>query len=132
MNKEQDKTYSTDRLETTTASPESDNKDLSNFPADSATSASDAGLDDELLEETGDDFDFLEDDLNAADDEFEGDAASGNEIPLSDIETEPDFLTSPEMSDNNTPGEIDIEELDEHALDNTDLPADARLDPLED
>ena len=131
MNKEQDKIYSTDRLETTTFSP-ADNSDTSVFPDDSPTSASDAGLDDELLEENGDDLDLLEDDLNAADGEFEDDSALGNEIPLSDIETEPSHLTSPEMTDNNVPGEIDIEELDEHALDNTDLPDDARLDPLED
>ncbi len=89
-------------------------------------------LDDELLEETGDDFELLEDDLNAADGEFEEDAANGIEIPISDIETEPEDLATPEMGDHNVPGEVDIEELDEHALDNTDLPADARLDPLED
>ena len=43
-----------------------------------------------------------------------------------------DDIHSPEMSDMNLPGEIDIESLDESSLDETDLPADARLDPLED
>ena len=136
MAREQDKTYETDRLETAAPQAATVMDDLndrtSNFRPDSPTSASDAGLDDELLEETGDDFELLEDDLNAADGEFEDDAANGIEIPISDIETEPEDLATPEMGDHNVPGEVDIEELDEHALDDTDLPADARLDPLED
>lgn len=132
MAKEQDKSYNTDRLETTSRNSTTENADASPFRPDSPTSASDAGLDDELLEETGADDDLLEDDLNAADGEFDDDTATGIEIPISDIETEPTNLASPELSDLNVPGEIDIEELDEHALDDTDLPADARLDPLED
>ncbi|HEY0073431.1 MAG TPA: hypothetical protein VGB77_04955 [Abditibacteriaceae bacterium] len=136
MAREQDKTYDTDRLETASAGGSDTADDTSNFPLDSPTSASDAGLDDALLEETGDDLsdaELLEDDLNAADSEFADEDGNprGIEIPMSDIEMEPDALSAPEMSDLNLPGEIDIEELDEHALDNTDLPADARLDPIE-
>ena len=136
MAREQDKTYDTDRLETASAGAADAGDDTSNFPLDSPTSASDAGLDDALLDESGDDLadaELLEDDLNAADGEFadENGNPNGIEIPMSDLDMEPDVLTAPEMSDLNVPGEIDIEELDEHALDNTDLPADARLDPIE-
>jgi hypothetical protein len=42
----------------------------------------------------------------------------------------PDSIHSPEMSDMNNPGEIDIEDLDEEALSEI-LPPDARLDPIE-
>ncbi len=54
------------------------------------------------------------------------------EIPMSDLPTLPDDagVHSPELSDLNTPGEIDIEDLDEDAV-NDALPPDARLDPLE-
>lgn len=41
-----------------------------------------------------------------------------------------DSIHSPEMSDMNNPGEIDIEDLDEQALEDV-LPVDARLDPIE-
>lgn len=136
MAREQDKTYDTDKLETASPHANNDTAGANNYDSpfrpDSPSSARDAGLDDELLEETGDDSDLLEDDLNAADGEFEDVVAHDLEIPITDMDTEPEQLTSPEMSDLNVPGEIDIEELDEHALDDTDLPADARLDPLED
>jgi len=39
-------------------------------------------------------------------------------------------IHSSEMSDMNSPGEIDIEDLDEQALDEV-LPVDARLDPIQ-
>jgi|GEM_PF-4451487 len=54
------------------------------------------------------------------------------EIPMSDLPTVPDDagVHSPELSDLNTPGEIDIEDLDEDAVSDA-LPPDARLDPLE-
>lgn len=54
------------------------------------------------------------------------------EIPMSDLPTRPDDagVHSPELSDLNTPGEIDIEDLDEDAVSDA-LPPDARLDPLE-
>ena len=41
-----------------------------------------------------------------------------------------DAIHSPEMSDMNNPGEIDIEDLDEDAVREL-LPPDARLDPIE-
>ncbi|PQV64613.1 hypothetical protein B1R32_104106 [Abditibacterium utsteinense] len=40
-------------------------------------------------------------------------------------------LHSAEMDDLSAPGEIDIEELDEDALSDTDIPREALLDPLE-
>jgi hypothetical protein len=62
-----------------------------------------------------------------------------NEIPLSslDIESMDDPVTrniirSPDMDAPDLPGQVDIEGLGEDDLDLTDLPADARLDPLED
>ena len=74
--------------------------------------------------------------LDTLEDELSDDAAAPRrgyqEILETDMEAESDDIHSPEHSDMNLPGEIDIEDLDEHALDNTDLPADARLDPLED
>lgn len=55
------------------------------------------------------------------------------EIPMSDLEEAPtpDLIHTPEMSDLNTPGDVDIEDLDEDALGDA-LPPEARLDPLED
>jgi hypothetical protein len=133
MPRAQDKSYDTDRLETALPASGDAADDTPNFPLDSPSSASDAGLDDELLDENGNDLDLLlEEDLNAADGEFDDVPPNGIvEIPMSDIGGPAGDLAAPEMSDLNVPGEIDIEELDEHALDNTDLPADARLDPLE-
>ena len=54
------------------------------------------------------------------------------EIPMTDLNLPPDDsgVHSPELADLNTPGEIDIEDLDEDAV-NDALPPDARLDPLE-
>ena len=40
-------------------------------------------------------------------------------------------IHSPELSAPDTPGEVDIEDLDESALDGTPIPPDARLDPIE-
>ncbi len=81
--------------------------------SDSATSADDAGLPD------------LDDDANFNDDEGPleismTDALSGSDRPE---------LHSPEMSDLDAPGEIDMEELDDFTVEEA-LP-DARLDPLE-
>jgi hypothetical protein len=55
------------------------------------------------------------------------------EILESDLDEMPgdNAIHSPEMADMNVPGEIDIEDLGEDDLDGTNLPADARLDPLE-
>jgi hypothetical protein len=58
--------------------------------------------------------------------------AGFEEILETDLSAEENDIHSPENSDMNLPGELDIEDLDEDALDNTDLPEDARLDPLED
>lgn len=81
--------------------------------ADSATSAEDAGLPD------------LDDDVNTDD---QGpmeitmtDALSGGDRPE---------LHSPTYSDEDAPGEIDMEELDDFTVEEA-LPPDARLDPLE-
>jgi hypothetical protein len=54
------------------------------------------------------------------------------EIPLSDLQDDPSegLLHSPDMSDMNVPGAIDIEDLSDDALDDI-LPPDARLDRLE-
>lgn len=87
---------------------------------DSASSAADAGLIDPNA--AGED-DLL---LDAAFDE--GDTP--REIPMSDLEQDPAELHMAEMSDMDAPGEIDIEELDESAIEAA-LPPDARLDPLE-
>jgi hypothetical protein len=55
------------------------------------------------------------------------------EIPVGGIEswTNNSGVRSPELYDQNVPGEIDIEALDENALSDTDIPRDALLDPLE-
>ena len=135
MAREQDRTYDTDRLETTMPGARDARDETPAFPPDSSSAASDAGLDDEVADEDGDNLDLLVDeDLNASDNDFDklGTENGGIvEIPMSDLPGTPSSLGSPEMSDLNMPGEVDIEELDEHALDLTDLPADARLDPLE-
>lgn len=57
---------------------------------------------------------------------------SRREIPMTDLPAarRNDAVHSPELSDLNTPGEIDIEDLDEDAVNDV-LPPDARLDPLE-
>ena len=124
----QDQNLPSDILETMSPS----NLSTPSAPADSPTSAFDAGLDDTLL----DDIESDEGDLPlpgeiGADDEDEIDTR--REIPMSDLPDAPreDSIHSPEMSDLNVPGEIDIEDLDEDAVMEA-LPPDARLDPLED
>ncbi len=82
--------------------------------SDSATSADDAGLPD------------LGDDVNFDDDEGPleitmTDAISGGDRPE---------LHSPVDSDLSSPGEVDMEELDDFTIEEA-LPPDARLDPLE-
>src|SRR5687767_5890177 len=92
---------------------------------ESPTMATDAGLDDTALDLSlgGQLAPELESDLIDL-------PAGVREIPISDLADEfpARFLAAPELADLNTPGEIDIEELDE---DDADLPPDARLDPLE-
>ena len=88
--------------------------------ADSATSAADAGL----MDESGDFDSDIDSDFN------EGGAP--REITMTDALSQGDRpeLHSPEMSDLNAPGEIDMEELDDFTIEEA-LPPDARLDPLE-
>ncbi|MDQ3814954.1 MAG: hypothetical protein M3347_13500 [Armatimonadota bacterium] len=134
MAKEQDKRVDSDALESVTPAPPPEAREPRDvFPADSPSSERDAGLDDELLEEDGGDPDLIEDDLNGHDRDFNDNAPPSEiqEIPIADLAPIRDELESPELADLNVPGEIDIEELDDDALDNTDLPPDARLDPIE-
>ncbi len=86
---------------------------------DSASSASDAGLIDVLFDSDTD-----------MDSEYD-EAGRPREIPMSDLEVDSPQLYSNEMSDMSAPGEIDIDGLDERAVEAL-LPPDARLDPLED
>ena len=88
--------------------------------ADSPTSAADAGLTDESGEFDSDiDSDFNE-------------GGTPREITMTDALSEGDRpeLHASEYSDLNTPGEIDLEELDDFTVEEA-LPPDARLDPLE-
>lgn len=89
----------------------------SGVPAESPSSFDDAGL---------------VDNADLLDADFE-DAPRSREINMTDLLNESDepSLHSPVMSDFSAPGEIDIEELDEDALADTDIPRDALLDPLE-
>lgn len=87
--------------------------------ADSASSAADAGLIDPLFD--------ADTDMDSEYDEAE----EPREIPMSDLDMDTPQLESNEMSDMSSPGEIDIDGLDEKAVEAL-LPPDARLDPLED
>lgn len=104
------------------------------FPDDSPSSASDAGVlgtsDAEIEEDL--------DDLDSSDLDADLPASPNQEIPSANLDIEAlddpltrDTIRSPDMDAPDTPGEIDIEALDEDGLDLTDLPEDARLDPLE-
>ncbi len=89
--------------------------------SDSPSSEADAGL------SVAPDIDEL--DLDA-DDSIE----APREITMTDYaasEIGGGTLHSAEMDDLSAPGEIDIEELDEDALADTDIPREALLDPLE-
>src|SRR5687767_3111608 len=108
----QDQNLPSDILETISSS----NPSTPDGPEDSPTTEFDAGVDDTLSDEAeiggnGD---------QALDGEIEDDADeySRREIPMSDLPDAPreDFIHSPEMSDLNVPGEIDIEDLDEDAV----------------
>lgn len=91
-------------------------------PAESRSSEADAGLDDRPWFEPDVD---LDSELDEADEP--------REITMTDLEAQMpgSSITSAELSDLNTPGDVDIEELDYDDLDDTDIPPDARLDPLE-
>ncbi|MBW3635566.1 MAG: hypothetical protein KY445_03745 [Armatimonadetes bacterium] len=88
-------------------------------PAESPSSFADAGL----VENA---------ELVDADADFD-EAPRSREINMTDLlnPSDEEGLHSPVMSDLSAPGEIDIEELDEDALADTDIPRDALLDPLE-
>ena len=139
--KQENNLRTTDRFEGLTARSEPDLPDSPSSESDAAISdpAMDAGnsaplsgrdlassagppLDDELLNE-------LEDaDLN------ENLPDTPQEIAFTDAidPFNPNIdVATPEYSDYNVPGEIDIEELDEAALSDTDIPPDALLDALE-
>lgn len=90
---------------------------------DSRSSQQDAGLDDAP---------WFEDNTSGPADQE--DVPVAREVTMTDLEAgQPTHsrLHSAELSDSNAPGDIDIEDLDETDLDGTNLPLDARLDPLE-
>lgn len=131
-----------DTLETVTPATNHNPLDLGTLAPDSPTSQSDAGLDDAALEDIrsarqladGADEDLTPEDLE--DENLDGDLPSNpREITMTDLndglDLEDESVRTPEMSDFNVPGEVDIEELNDDALDDTDLPLDARLDPIE-
>ncbi|MBV9866050.1 MAG: hypothetical protein JO316_11920 [Abitibacteriaceae bacterium] len=96
-----------------------------NLPADSPSSETDAGLDDDTIDQLGGEPVAGANVLEIADDI--------REIPMTDL-ADANMgagLQSGELSDLNAPGEVDIEELDEDALSDTDIPPDALLDPIE-
>lgn len=123
----QDKNLSTDYLETISQS----NPSTPDVPEDSPTSAYDAGLDDEQLNEAQ-----IEEmaDTPAAGEVLEDNESeySRREIPMTDLPDAPreDPVHSPVMADMSSPGEIDIEDLNEDAARDA-LPPDARLDKIE-
>ena len=128
----QDQNLPTDFLETMSPA----NPSTPDGPADSPDSNFDAGLDDELSDEAeigGNGDQPLSGEMEAEDEDKGSDEYSRREIPITDLTdaSREDFIHSPEMSDMNVPGEIDIEDLDEDAVMEA-LPPDARLDPLED
>lgn len=102
-----------------------------NIDAELAT-AVDSDIDDEILEADLDQ--PLLDDVDAERSEamsrpgfdvvLQGDMFEGEDREINSIH-------APDMFAPDTPGAIDIEDLPDDALDDTDLPADARLDPLE-
>ena len=118
----------TDRLETVSAA-----HPLNEDQTDSPSSEVDAGLDDPLIEDEGR-IETRQTSRGALDIDDELPPPPIEEIAMSDLDDgmDDDIIVSPELADMNVPGEVDIEELDEDALDGTDLPEDARLDRLED
>jgi hypothetical protein len=123
----QDQNAPTDYLETISQS----NPSTPDVPEDSPTSGYDAGLDDEQLDEGQ-----IEEmaDVPAAGEVLEDNESeySRMEIPMTDLPDAPreDPVHSPELADMNSPGEVDIEDLDEDAARDA-IPPDARLDKVE-
>ena len=108
----------TDILETTSSS----NPSIPDPPAPSASTDQDSGPVRPVLDADG----------NVIGEDDDLDAGDQREIPMTDWEGAPheDVITSPEMADMSSPGEVDIEALDEDAADDL-LPPDAKLDHLE-
>lgn len=102
--------YETDELETL--------QGLHVRTTDSPSSEADAGL-----------IDATRDVTTPTDDVFDRDNTA-MELPMADVDIEPETLHMPVMSDMDAPGEIDIEELDDETVEAA-LPPDARLDPKE-
>lgn len=94
------------------------------FTPDSPSSETDAGLDDANLEQTG-----AQPVTQANVIEIPEEIQEISMTDLADATT--GSLEAGELSDLNAPGEVDIEDLDESALSDTDIPPDALLDPLE-
>ena len=96
---------------------------------DDLRSALDADVDDEILESD------LDEELPEQEDISTGLSRPGFEVVLqSDMdgdEEETNSIHTSDMVAPDAPGQVDIEDLPDDALDDTDLPADARLDPLE-
>ena len=113
----------TDILETMSAS----HPVIPDAPMSSSSTAQDSGLAQPILDADGNVID--EDEILDEDNLDEGDR---REIPMTDWEDAPreDVVTSPEMADMSSPGEVDIEALDEDAVNDL-LPPDAQLDHLE-
>ncbi len=119
----------------TDAGPEFDT-DLNATIIDDTTD--DVSLNDDALQSS------IDDEIARADlddqslDELEATPDEGLSTPGFDVILASDLdddgahrIHSPELSAPDTPGEVDIEDLDEHDLDGTPLPPDARLDPIE-
>ena len=87
---------------------------------DSPSSAADAGLIDPTIEDNEDVALYRE-----------MDEGTPMEVPMSDLNHQEPQLHSPVMNDMDAPGEVNVEEMDEEAVRDL-LPADARLDKLED
>lgn len=117
---EQDRPLPSDYLETVSPS----NPSTPDVPEESPSSEYDGGTDNE---------DATENDWPSPGEVLEDDASerSRQEIPITDLPdaSREEIIRSPEMSDMNVPGEVDIEVLDEDAV-REELPPDARLDPL--
>ena len=117
-----------DRMETVSAA-----HPLNEDQTDSPSSEVDAGLDDPLIEDEGR-IETRQISRGALDIDDDLPPPPFEEIAMSDLDEgiDDDIIVSPELADMNVPGEVDIEGLDDDALDGTDLPEDARLDRLED
>lgn len=111
----------------TSAAPPQDDE---NVATSLNTDALEAAVDDEIARADLDDQTLEETEIETDDDL----STSGFDVVLqSDLADDGAHrIHSPELSAPDTPGEIDIEDLDESDLDGTPLPDDARLDPIED